>query len=390
MMRRRIVFHDPRISSRTGGGESLTLRKIAVLDPARFQVNIVTRKTISSPLLGGFLRDHPEIEVIEIEAAREGCDERVRHFLEENNGLHLWGKDWLVDDGIRFNAVAVALYRRSDWDLASVSVLTDLFGLDLQQRSVLHIYGCPPPDMARAEGPLLSRVHAVSAVSRFVRDEFCSAMTGWIEPRSVEILAPGLPPEFLSRRPEVRQRDVDFVYAGRLVQRKGVDLILHALHQIRLEHTLIPKVVIAGDGEMKDELVGLSKALAVADQVHFAGSLSQDQLIALLDRARWFLYPVRKPEAFGLAPIEAMARGVPAIVGELGGMIDYMEANRNGFVIPHCSSDLLAATMSQACREPILRDTFAVRCVETARQFSWKTFAKDVNAFFDRACSSVC
>jgi glycosyltransferase involved in cell wall biosynthesis len=141
---------------------------------------------------------------------------------------------------------------------------------------------------------------------------------------------------------------------------------------------------------MQDELMRCREELALTNQVHFTGPLSQDQLICLLDRARWFLYPVREPEAFGLAPLEAMARGVPAIVGEPpGGMADYVESLRNGFMLGQSDVEHLAATMRTACVDLALRDRMVANCVKTAHQYSWAEFTDRVNAFFSDACESV-
>lgn len=388
-MKRRIIFHDPRLAATSGGGETLTLRTISALDQDKFDITILTRGGISSPLLLSFLKEHQFINVVEVDASNAGCDEDVRCFLRDYQGSDLWGKDRLVDDGIRFNAAAAAHYRKTSYDLASFTVLTDLFGLEVNGRAAFHIYGSPPVAMADGEGPLLRQVGAVSAVSHFIRDQVCAIMSTWIEAGSVEILPPGIPPAFLTQPPKPAPRDVDFAFAGRLVPRKGVDIILHALAELGSTHGLRPTVVVAGDGPMKEALLGLCNELGLKNQVNFAGPLTQDQLIALLDRARWFLYPVRKPEAFGLGPLEAMARGVPAIVGELGGMADYLDSTHNGYVLAECDAKLLAARMLQTCRDPNLRDQLAPNCWETAARFSWETFAQRVNAFFDKACAAV-
>ncbi|NOZ11691.1 MAG: hypothetical protein GXP09_11700 [Gammaproteobacteria bacterium] len=56
-MKRRIIFHDPRLATMCGGGETLTLRKIEALDRNNFEVTLLTRSHISSPLLLEFKKN---------------------------------------------------------------------------------------------------------------------------------------------------------------------------------------------------------------------------------------------------------------------------------------------------------------------------------------------
>ena len=178
---------------------------------------------------------------------------------------------------------------------------------------------------------------------------------------------------------------MDFIFAGRLVSRKGVDLIFYALEILRTNHGLQPSVVVAGDGAMKKVLHNLCEQLGVAQQVEFAGTLNQSQLINLIDRSQWFLYPVQKPEAFGIAPLEAMARGVPAIVGVPGGMADYLQPQGNGYVLEMCDAGTLAMVMRRACRQELRRDQLVNQCLETSRHYSWQVFSASVNRFFTAA-----
>lgn len=389
-MPRHIVFHDPRLASETGGGETLTLRTIDVLDPRQFHITIVTRSPVSSPLLCEFLTAHPHVHLEAIEAPYgQDSDHNLTQFVDSHGGRALWGQDALVDDGIRFNSVAKNFYQSSQQDLVSFTFLTDAFGLELHNKAAFHIYGCLPPDMADAEAPLLRQMSSISAVSGFIRDAFCSVMDGRIRSESITILSPGLPPAFTVSPKAARKRDIDLVYAGRLVPRKGVDLVLEALEGLRNTSGLRPSLTVAGDGPEMKNLAQWVRDHDMRDQVSFVGSLSQSQLIEVLDRAKWFVYPTRKPEAFGLAPLEAMARGVPAIVGDLGGMADYMRHGKNGHVLEQQNAHCLTRVLAEACVADERRSHLVDECLQTADRFSWAAFSENVNAFFSQACDSV-
>jgi glycosyltransferase involved in cell wall biosynthesis len=377
----RVAFHDPRLSTITGGGEALTLSMIEALDPARFECAIVTRTGCSSPLLAEFLTRRPDVRIHVVDASDAGLAVETEAFLHEHDGWALWGKDKLVDDVLRFNATACRLYSRTLFDIVSVSVLVDSFGLPQGPRTILHIGGSPPVGMASAERPLLARYDAMSAVSAYVRHEFCSILRSPTTADAIRIVHPALGSTF-AIPPTSGTRDIDVLFAGRLTPRKGVDLLLDAASSISERGGKL-RLVIAGTGPCETELRERAGDLLMANPVEFTGAISQRELVGLLDRSQCFAYPTRKPEAFGLAPLEAMARGAVPIVGELGGMAEYIQSGDNAFVLPEpVASYSLAETIESALGDPAKLSRMASCGRRTAERFSWTGFSEAVNSVF--------
>ena len=388
-MPHKVLFVDPRLSHITGGAERLTVEKILALDPNRFAVTVLTRAgRRESALFGALRRARPDVDLIQItDYSRIDSridDDRVQDFVAAHRGQALVNRDETVDDAICFNTHAKAIVERADWDLVSFSFLTDLFGLEPRCPVAFHIYGLPPADMVAAEAPLLRRVSAISAVSGYVRDEFCALFGGACPPRRVTLLRPALPIRFLS--PVTRgKRDIDFAYVGRLVQRKGVDTAIRALAGFGRASDVRPTLAIAGAGPEQQSLLRLCRDLDVEQQVRFCGALDAAGLIALLDRVRWFLHPGRKPEAFGLAGLEAMARGVPCLVSTPGGMREYLRDGHNGWEIPTSDTDLFAARMQAVLREADQDLALRSQARATAERFSRQHFESAVNRFYAAA-----
>jgi glycosyltransferase involved in cell wall biosynthesis len=100
----------------------------------------------------------------------------------------------------------------------------------------------------------------------------------------------------------------DVVYVGRLIQHKGVDVLLRALAQLRDEGTTAT-CGIAGTGPEEGRLRGLCAALDLDRQVDFLGHLeSRVEVFGLIKAARLFAYPSVR-EGYGLAVAEALACG---------------------------------------------------------------------------------
>jgi len=95
-----------------------------------------------------------------------------------------------------------------------------------------------------------------------------------------------------------------------LVARKRHEVVLRAL--ARLEPARRPEYLVIGDGPCRDPLERLARELGVADHVRFLGQLPNPEAVARAATCDLFVMPgVEEP--FGVAFVEAMAAGLPAI-----------------------------------------------------------------------------
>jgi teichuronic acid biosynthesis glycosyltransferase TuaC len=101
------------------------------------------------------------------------------------------------------------------------------------------------------------------------------------------------------------------VTVGHLVARKRHTDVLHALWMLRHEHPGLRWTVV-GDGPERAELEREAAGLGIRDRVDFTGALPPAEAAAAARRGAVFVLP-SVDEAFGVAYVEAMAGGVPAI-----------------------------------------------------------------------------
>jgi len=117
------------------------------------------------------------------------------------------------------------------------------------------------------------------------------------------------------------QRNLDFVFLGRLVSDKGADLAIEAIHQLK-EESIKFTLTIVGDG---DEMLPLKKMVEdyqLQDLVTFTGALRGDVLVRKLNEHKYMLVPSRWKEPFGNVALEGMACGCLPIVADGGGLPD--------------------------------------------------------------------
>ena len=114
-------------------------------------------------------------------------------------------------------------------------------------------------------------------------------------------------------------------------------------------------------GPQYTEIAQLATSLGVADRVHLLGTLPDEDVRALQAVARFFVFPSHlRSEAFGLALLEAIAAGLPAISCEIGTGTSYVNAHgRTGLVVPPNDTTALADAMRTLWTDEAMRNRFA-------------------------------
>ncbi|MBM2818340.1 MAG: hypothetical protein HW410_22 [Nitrosarchaeum sp.] len=120
-----------------------------------------------------------------------------------------------------------------------------------------------------------------------------------------------------------------FVYLGRLVFYKNVEVILRALNIVIKEYPNV-KLIIAGDGPHKTTLQEIAKK--IKNNVIFMGYVTPIEKSKLLAESNALLFP-SLCEGFGLVILEAFAQNRPVLVSDLKPMSDIITHGDTGYVL---------------------------------------------------------
>jgi phosphatidylinositol alpha-mannosyltransferase len=115
----------------------------------------------------------------------------------------------------------------------------------------------------------------------------------------------------------------NILYVGRLEGRKGVKYLLHAFRQLQDWHPDL-KLDILGDGVDRAKLEMLADDLELKNY-EFLGYRPNDEKIKRFQSADLYCSPALFGEGFGMVLLEAMATGVPAVVGDNPGYASVMK-----------------------------------------------------------------
>ncbi|MCU0431132.1 MAG: glycosyltransferase family 4 protein [Cytophagaceae bacterium] len=127
-----------------------------------------------------------------------------------------------------------------------------------------------------------------------------------------------------------------YVYAGRLSQEKGIDLVMEAFR-----NTNLPLKII-GDGPLKESLKQQS---ASSPNISLLGKLPLQETYKVISGAKALVFPSKWHEPFGRTIVEAFAHGTPVVGTAMGGVTELIKDGYNGFLFDpfknHALTDVL-------------------------------------------------
>ncbi len=151
---------------------------------------------------------------------------------------------------------------------------------------------------------------------------------------------------------------------GRLIPRKGVDLLLRAVARARAGGTAVT-LIVGGSGPEEARLRSLAAGLDVP--VSWRGFVDQPDLPSLYAEADAFAFPTLD-DPFGIVVLEAAAAGLPLIASPLGGATeDFVLDGVNGFVVDPSDGAALATAIARLAAQPDLRARMGEAAHEASR-----------------------
>jgi glycosyltransferase involved in cell wall biosynthesis len=181
-----------------------------------------------------------------------------------------------------------------------------------------------------------------------------------VSPWDTTVLAPGVDLERFSIGDRVAARsrlglapDAFVVCcARRLVPRMGLDVLTEAWAK-GLASNPRARLLIAGDGDLREELAAQIHEGALDDSVTLLGRVTDEELVALYRAADVNVVPSVSLEGFGLVVLEAAACGTPTIVSRAGGLPEAISGLGEDLIVPAGDPDALGHRLNQAVQKKL-------------------------------------
>lgn len=131
------------------------------------------------------------------------------------------------------------------------------------------------------------------------------------------------------------------------------------------------RLVIAGSGPLRDELIALAKELGLSNAVEFTGAVDNQAMPALYRRADLMLNPSLVDNTPN-SVLEALASGVPVVTSNVGGIPFLVEHERTALLVPPRAPQQMAEAALRVLADPALAEGLRERGRLHVQQFRWE------------------
>ena len=412
-----ILIVSEHASTRFGGEAALAFHYFRVMRARGLDVRLLTHARVRDELLAAFPHDRERLLFVEDTPAQRLLW-RLGSFLPHRIASFTTGFASRIITQRSQRARARELVAS-----AGVQVVHQPMPVSPREPSLMHGLGVPvligplngnmkyPPGFRAADGAVVTAVERVGrAASGFMNTLFPGKREAAIVLVANERTGRGLPARHGGRVVVLPENGVDlslwradaaparpdaagptrFIYMGRLVDWKAVDLIVHAFSRARAKADMT--LTLIGDGPKRAELHALAASLdlvgespGLSGRIHFAGWRSQPECSSILRDSDALLLPSLW-ECGGAVVLEAMACKLPVVATAWGGPLDYLDAESGVLVEPRSREHLIqgfADAMATLSADPGRRHAMgeaARRRIEAG--FDWERKVDHVLALY--------
>lgn len=229
--------------------------------------------------------------------------------------------------------------------------------------------------------PRVYRDCRFTAISASTRDDLVAR---GIDAERIDVVLCGLDHSLFRRLPDVaRDPRPTLVHFGRMRRYKAIDVVIRALAIVRRS---VPdaRLVIIGDGPDRARLERIARDENVAGAVEFAGRMSGEAMVRVLNRCHVFLNASPK-EGWGLTVVEANACGVPVVGSNRPGLRDSIQDGVTGFLVPYGDVEAFAEKTAALLKDHALHESMSAAGEAWARSLTWDRCADEMERVFLRA-----
>jgi len=171
------------------------------------------------------------------------------------------------------------------------------------------------------------------------------------------------------------------LFIGRLEKTKGAHILLRAIPRILTKNSNL-HLYIAGSGPEINNLKNLAKKLNITSVVQFLGYQSPKQITNLYQKTTIVIVPSLWPEPFGLVGVEAMSVGRPVIASRVGGIPEWLDDGKTGFLVDPGNSKQIAEKVIQLLSDKKLLEQMGRNARKKAEQFSIEKYANKIEKIY--------
>lgn len=192
-------------------------------------------------------------------------------------------------------------------------------------------------------------------------------------------------PAYAHAARQVARSPFTVLFAGRLIPRKGLHVLLEALEMARAGSGLPFRLIVAGGsrhGRYKKRIRELARRSGVP--ALFLGTVAHRHMHHIYQQADVLVCPSQRHEAFGLVNVEALSAGIPVIASHIGGIREIVVPGWNGLLVseytrPHAFAE---AIIFLARHPHLVQSMGAIARLDCLSRFSWSATAAHLSQLY--------
>jgi glycosyltransferase involved in cell wall biosynthesis len=224
----------------------------------------------------------------------------------------------------------------------------------------------------------------IIAISNAVKKEYVKA--GFFA-QNIRVIPRGIIKEhILSKLPskDMAHR-IKLLCVGRLVNNKGIEIAIKAVNQLKIENSEKDIVLdIFGDGDVKyvNELKKLVNSFGLASNIKFMNVIPNETMITKYSDYNLLLFPSIWEEPLGVVALEAMAKAVPVVASEIGGIPEMVKHEQNGLLFSAGNYIECAEAIKRLIEDDVLYKRLCVGALETvSKKFVFSDSIREIEMF---------
>lgn len=185
----------------------------------------------------------------------------------------------------------------------------------------------------------------------------------------------------LASPPFTHQRPLRLLFFGRLLPYKGLELLLEAYRQLRLDGRAV-SLHIAGRGVLEAQIA--EKIASLPDVTLDNRWIGEAEIPIILSNADLLVAPYIEASQSGVIPA-ALRAGLPVVATPVGGLVEQVRHNENGLIAEAATSVSLLHSIQQVCDDPALYEKLSAGARASAQgDGSWQAIAVDMAQLVSR------
>ena len=187
-----------------------------------------------------------------------------------------------------------------------------------------------------------------------------------------------LSPEILAIQDKKGVNDKVITFLGRITMQKGPEYFVEAAAKV-LAKAPNARFVMAGSGDMMNQMIRLAASRNISDRFHFTGFMKGKQVYEVLKASDVYVMP-SVSEPFGISPLEAMQCDVPTIISKQSGCAEILDY---AIKVDYWDIEALADAMYSIITYPAMHEFLKVEGKREVDNIKWEYAGQKVRRIYD-------